>query len=424
VSLSVLDAARDAPELAAIVAGPRSTSYAALARDVEPIVARFASSLEPRSRIAFVADPTESTVRFVHAILASGHTAVPMHARWTEAERERWIALVRPHAYVRDTAESPIALDVRAAPPGDGALAILSTSGTSGAPKPAVLSREAFLASAAAASARVALGPGDRWLLGLSVAHVGGLSIVTRSLLARSAIAIGDRGSFEPQPFVDVLERHRVTVASVVPAMLHAIAREGLPCPRSLREMLVGGAAASPELLDRARALGYPVRATYGLTEACSQVATDDDRGALRPLPGIEVAIRDDTIHVRGPVLFDGYLRDGALERPFDDGWFDTGDLGRIDGGRAAIARVRVRSARPRVRRDRVRGDRRPIERRGHRARDERPRLVQAPACDLLRRRDPRGRPRQARSSAGGGALPRPSTRLAEATLISAAGWR
>jgi O-succinylbenzoic acid--CoA ligase len=96
--------------------------------------------------------------------------------------------------------------------------------------------------------------------------------------------------------------------------------------------VLVGGAAASPELLAAARSLGYPARATYGLTEACSQVATDDPHGRLRALPGVEIAI-DETIRVRGPTLFDGYLQDGALESPLLDGWFDTGDLGTLDGG-------------------------------------------------------------------------------------------
>lgn len=309
------------------VAGERTLTYRELAERARSVAARL--DLPPRSRIAFVAEPTEACIVLVHAIIARGHVAVPIHSRWTEVERARWIERVRADLVARDLGTTPA--DASWPAPADAdPLAILSTSGTSGTPKPAILTRRAFLASARASHAILPLGPGDRWLLNLPLAHVGGLSIVTRSLLARSAIVLGEPGPFDPDRFVDSIAHDRVTFASVVPAMLHRIVAAGLRAPGSLRAVLVGGAAASSELLAAARALGYPVRATYGLTEACSQVATDDQHGRLRPLPGVEIAV-DETIRVRGPTLFDGYL--DQIESPLEDGWFDTGDLGALDGG-------------------------------------------------------------------------------------------
>ncbi len=115
--------------------------------------------------------------------------------------------------------------------------------------------------------------------------------------------------------------------------------------PRSLRAALVGGGATPGELLERARALGIPALATYGLTEAASQVTTqsleaDLDRtgSAGRPLAGIRVAIADPDAHgdgeilVAGPTVMAGYLgRPEESERALRGGWLHTGDIGRLD---------------------------------------------------------------------------------------------
>jgi O-succinylbenzoic acid--CoA ligase len=100
--------------------------------------------------------------------------------------------------------------------------------------------------------------------------------------------------------------------------------------------VLLGGAAASPELLARADDRGVPVLTTYGLTEACSQVTTQPygtrnrgELGAGAPLPGIELRIADGEIRLRGPTLMDGYL--GAPDPFTPDGFFPTGDLGELD---------------------------------------------------------------------------------------------
>jgi O-succinylbenzoic acid--CoA ligase len=130
--------------------------------------------------------------------------------------------------------------------------------------------------------------------------------------------------------------------------------------PASLRVVLLGGARAPEPLLDRAQAAGWPVLATYGLTEACSQVATQrpdkdgrgpsGDAGCGPPLPGMELrsagvvtgaasagAPTAGEILLRGPSLFSGYLQlEGAslrFERAVFDacGFFATGDIGLLD---------------------------------------------------------------------------------------------
>src|SRR5690606_23248612 len=101
-----------------------------------------------------------------------------------------------------------------------------------------------------------------------------------------------------------------------------------------LRAILLGGAPASPALLERADAAGYRVVPTYGMTETCSQIYTG---GQL--LDGVELRVVDGRIQVRGPMLATAYLDDAGL-RPIagPDGWFDTGDSGSVEDSVLAIS--------------------------------------------------------------------------------------
>jgi O-succinylbenzoic acid--CoA ligase len=218
------------------------------------------------------------------------------------------------------------------------ALALVRTSGSSGAPKTVWLSREAFLASAEASAANLGWHNDDRWLLAMPLSHVGGLSILVRGLVARACVVLRPEVPFEAGAVAAQIERDRVTLASMVPTMLVRMLDAGWRPPACLRALLLGGAGASPELLARAEDRGVPVLTTYGLTEACSQVTTQPygtrnrgELGAGRPVRGAEVRIVDGEIQVRGPMLAGGYV---DTPSPFTgDGFLRTGDLGAIDAG-------------------------------------------------------------------------------------------
>ncbi len=380
--LSIFDAARKSPSVPALIANERSYSHAELADRTREAVAWLRTrSLAGAGPVGLVARPDVSSLVMLHALIATGTPALLLHPRLTAPERESLrerVAAAWPEGDGGEVVVVPP--DWRkSAPPGagdefprqpddpdpDDPLAIVFTSGTTGRPRGVVLSRRAFMASAAASAANLGWEDDDRWLLPLPVAHVGGLSIVTRCLLARRTVVLADGA--DASAILDRIERDRVTLVSLVPTLLSRILDVAPAPPSRLRAVLLGGAGASPALLARAADRGWPVLTTYGLTEACSQVTTQPygtvnrgELGAGPPLPGAGIRIgTDDEIQVRGPMLFDGYLEDPAasgalgatsdrsatehgdrplptggrgLDRPFlDGGWFSTRDRGRLD---------------------------------------------------------------------------------------------
>ncbi|MFO1531236.1 MAG: AMP-binding protein [Kiritimatiellia bacterium] len=199
--------------------------------------------------------------------------------------------------------------------PAEAPAAILFTSGSSGAPKAAVLSHRALYYNARGANQNLAVGSNDVWLATLPLCHVGGLGIVYRCLMAGATVAF-------PTPDTSLtadLETLKVTHVSVVPTQL----RRWLTSPAAtalaagLKAVLVGGAPASPDLLAQAFASGFPLRLSYGMTETASQIATtpkyfpEDERFTCgRVLPSRELRVDErGQLQVRGMTLFSGYLR-------------------------------------------------------------------------------------------------------------------
>jgi O-succinylbenzoic acid--CoA ligase len=87
---------------------------------------------------------------------------------------------------------------------------------------------------------------------------------------------------------------------------------------------LLGGGPIAPALLARASDAGVPVAPSYGMTEACSQIATFG-----WPLPGVELRTSDGEVIVRGPIVAPGAVT--------QEGWLYTGDLGEFGRSRGLV---------------------------------------------------------------------------------------
>jgi o-succinylbenzoate---CoA ligase len=204
-----------------------------------------------------------------------------------------------------------------------GVAVVVHTSGTAGSPKLVQFDRAAIDAAVASSALALEATPHDRWLCCLPLSHVGGLLVLLRAVLLAAPVTVLERFDVD-----QVKAEREAAFVSVVPTMLGRLLDAGADLAR-YRAILVGGAAVSAELLQRARAAGANVVKTYGLTESCGGVVYDGV-----PLPGTEVRIDEDGgIQLRGPTLMLGYRHDaGATARAFtEDGWLRPGDAGRID---------------------------------------------------------------------------------------------
>ena len=203
---------------------------------------------------------------------------------------------------------------------------VVPTSGSAGDPKGVMLTAAALRFSAQATHDRLG-GPGQ-WLLALPVTHVAGLTVLVRSLEARTRPEVLDLyGGFDVAAFVAATARLQPGVrhyTSLVPTQLRRLLGAGADLS-TYDAVLVGGAALSPDLHDLARDKGVPVVTTYGMTETCGGCVYDGTS-----LDGVDLSIgADGRVVIGGPVVFAGYrLRPDLSAEAIVDGRHVTQDLG------------------------------------------------------------------------------------------------
>lgn len=222
----------------------------------------------------------------------------------------------------------------------DDVALVVPTSGSTGEPKGAMLTAAALRHSAAASHDRLG-GPGQ-WVLALPVSSIAGLTVLVRSLQARTRPQVVDLyGGFSVDAFAAATDRLAGGVrhyTALVPTQLRRLLDAGVDLS-TYDGVLVGGAALSPDLRDRAIAAGAPVVATYGMSETCGGCVYDGE-----PLDGVDVTIgADGRVSIGGPVVFAGYrLHPDLTDTALVDGRHVTQDLGRwsSDGRLEVLGRV------------------------------------------------------------------------------------
>jgi O-succinylbenzoic acid--CoA ligase len=260
-----------------------------------------------------LATGTAEVLASLRRSLAGDEVTAPLPP--TGREREQTLTMLQPQRPVSEP----------------DAAAIVATSGSTGRPRGVVLSRGALIASAAATHRR--LEGGGTWVLALPPHYVAGLMVLVRSLVADRPVHEVD-GRLQGLTELDLgagpaylsLVPTQLARAITDPDLVRALTR--------FDAVLLGGAAADPDLLERAARAGIDVVTGYGMSETCGGCVYDG-----LPLDGVEVRTgRAGRISISGPMLFAGYRLDPeATADVLVDGRLLTSDRGQWSGGRLTV---------------------------------------------------------------------------------------
>jgi o-succinylbenzoate---CoA ligase len=212
----------------------------------------------------------------------------------------------------------------------DDVALVATTSGTTGAPKGALLTATALTASATATHDRLG-GPGS-WLLALPAHHIAGLQVLVRSALAGTVpVELDVSAGFDTARLPDAVRRlgpgrrytslvaTQLTKALADPAAAAALAE--------LDAVLIGGGPAPRPVLEAAASAGITVVRTYGMSETAGGCVYDGV-----PLDGVRLRVAaDGRLTIGGATLAKGYRNPVAPDPFAEPGWFRTDDLGALD---------------------------------------------------------------------------------------------
>jgi long-chain acyl-CoA synthetase len=308
-----------------------------------------------------VSNHPHDLVAFFGAWLA-GAVVVPVH-RSSPAPAAAQIAARTLARFEWDAlASAPLERIAADAPPArpilEGAALVVFTSGSSGAPKGAVLSHRAFAGKLGAIQQMLAFREDERTLLVLNITFSFGIWVALLTLLHGGRLLPVEK--FVPDAFLELLRAEAITRVGVVPTMMRALildqppealARAGgaLAAAGTLRSVMIGGESLGKGLGETLRALLAPAELIdiYGLTETstCDFFLMPRDAARYagcigRPSPGVRFRIRGDggadvvpgavgELCIASPFLMNGYLGQPELNPVDAEGWLATGDLAR-----------------------------------------------------------------------------------------------
>jgi acyl-CoA synthetase (AMP-forming)/AMP-acid ligase II len=285
-------------------------------------------------------------------IWAADGVAAPVNPRLATAEIDRIVASLEPVAVLRTAADlAAPAMSKGGAPHDDDVALILTTSGTTGQPKPVELRHAATVEGLDTVLAKLR-GEGQKAdrarmpnLIPVSLSLWAGVYNVLFSFRAGNPVVLLPK--FDPIGFASIVAEHRIRSTVLPPAMI-AMLTDSDVSDLSLLKMV--RSISSPLSPTQARRFhdkfDISVLNSYGQTELGGEVIGwsssdvkefgDDKLGAIgRPHGGIEIRFDDDELCVRSPYMMKGYA-DGAVagemnDRLTDDGFLRTGDLGHLD---------------------------------------------------------------------------------------------
>ncbi len=323
----------------ALICGSESITYGDLIARTEAAAARIAAS--PAARVALDCPNGVAHVVLALAIVRAGKCLVPIAGELAPPERERVLretgvgAIVAESGAVREMVAAPLAHEAPLAALNPAFIRF--SSGTTGTSKGIVLSHESLLARVTAANRGLGIGPADRVVWILPMAHHFAVSIMLYLLHGATTII---ENSHLAEDVLGAALGHGGTVLYGAPFHHALLAGEASGRAWPALRLAVSTAAALPLTTAEAFLARYGLPLTQGLgvievgLPLLNLRAAHEKPGAVgAPLPDYEARLdADGALLLRGPGMFDAYLHPWrARAEVLEDGWFRTGDLARVD---------------------------------------------------------------------------------------------
>src|ERR1051326_620651 len=336
-----LDLAAAAPDAPALVAGDAVVTRAQLLAAARAMGERFAAGGLRAGDLVGVQLPNSGD--FVAAFLAPlqrGLAMVPIARDATETEVGAILAHFAVKGLMWSAAAMPPPLTTRvlaerpAIPP--EARLIKTTSGSTGAPKGIVAGADNLLADCVNICTTMDIRAEDVNFGAIPFSHSYGFSnLVTPLLVQGTAVVISN--DYLPQSILALCNRHRCTVAPLIPMVFEHLASVADGAFDTVRTFLSAGAPLSPSTSRRFRErFGREIHSFYGCSE-CGGITYDRRGGAVergtggRRLENLSLSLANERLVVRGAAVTLGYLHDAKTFAPFNDSTFVADDLARID---------------------------------------------------------------------------------------------
>jgi len=379
------------PDKPAILFEGGEISYARLARRIERCARVLVAGLDikPGDRIAYLGQNSPEQIALLFACARVGAILLPLNWRLAAPEHVQLLQHARPRAMfvdglftdhvngvreqldfitlvsyadegegwawfndLEDARRGQAAIAAHSDLSEDDGLLLCYTSGTTGVPKGALLSKKALACNAANSVDMHAMTSADTVLTVLPMFHVGGLNIQTIPALFAGATVVLLR-QFDVDSFYQAFEEQPVTLTLIVPTimlLLMADKRWAKGKPASLRIISIGSTVVPENMVSKVCDWGVPLVQVYGSTETCPIAAYTPPADAARKPASTgktakhcEIRIVDNTgkelapgesgeILVRGPNVMTEYWHDAdATREVFSNGWLHTGDIGHFD---------------------------------------------------------------------------------------------
>ena len=378
------------PDKVGVISGEARFTYAQFGERCERLAAGLgAAGVRPGDRVAYLSFNTHQLLEGYYGVPLAGGIVMPLNVRLTPAEFAAILGHAEPRIVIYEPDFAPLVDGLRpvckaverwiatgpeyeallsngrAARPDPFSIdensicELFYTSGSTGTPKGVTLSHRTLYLHAISVGSILFHDDTPVALHTIPLFHANGWG------LPQSATMMGIQQvmvrRFDPATVFRLIQEEKATLMLLVPTMANALVN----CAEverydlsSMREIGLGGAASSPELVARLEQTFHcKVLAGYGLTETSPVVtwardkstvaiATEQERWRRRsmtgwPVPGCELRIVDlhlqdvprdmqsiGEIVIRGDMVMDGYYKEpAATAAVMTDGWLHTGDM-------------------------------------------------------------------------------------------------